>query len=247
MFEITRVRVAPDTSAAVLRMLTVLGETCSLDTVVEHALQEWLRKVACDDPQAAQAAARGYQWKSLFLPEGTCLRFSYKGEYHHAEVRGDELVYKGLSFSPRQWLLHVTGTVRNAWRELWLRCPGDARWHLANTRRCILRRTPQGRHSQGIDVPHPLRAGAPGQAATAPHRSPRFAISDNARAIYLRRILYRDDLVRADQPDLVNRLGGAGQGRAGRSGPRDRRYGNTMWNVREELATAARAAPPGNS
>lgn len=64
--------------AAVLRLLRAGHDPRNLSAVVEQALQAWLHTTACNDPARAQAAARGYQWKSLFLPEGTCLRSDYQ-------------------------------------------------------------------------------------------------------------------------------------------------------------------------
>jgi hypothetical protein len=207
---ITHASIRHTTSTAVLRMQEVLGDTRNMDAIVEEALQAWLHKAACANPPAAQAAARGYLWKSLFLPEGTLLRFDYKKQSYHAEVRGDAIVYQGRAYSPRQLLLHVTGSVRNAWRELWLRCPGDHRWHLADTRRHILRRTPRGLHKRGIDRGRPV------------FLEDRWLSRDTEAN--LRATLYRDDAVRDDQPDLSCRTHGAGRSQAGRSGKRDRRY-----------------------
>jgi hypothetical protein len=209
-------KLRPPTRAAVLRMLEAKGDERGLEAVVDEALQAWLQKATCEDPQAAHAAARGYQWKSLFLPEGTLVRFDYRWQTYQAEVRGDHIVYQGRAYSPRQLLLYLTGTVRNAWRELWLRGPGDARWHLADTRRHILRRTP--REAPVIRVP--------------PYRTA---------------VLHRDDIVRDDQPDLVNRLGGGGRVKAGRCGKRDRReLGSCIFSPPLRLPeTLAGVAPSG--
>ena len=197
MFEPKAIPLGTPTRAAVLRMLAATGDRRNLEAIVDEALQLWLQKTACDDPAAAQAGARGYQWKSLFLAEGTLLRFDYRGRTYHADVRGDRIVFEGRPYSPRQLLLHVTGTVRNAWRDLWIRGPGDFRWHLADTRRRILRRTP--------------RPDAPAvKQAPSPYRS----------------FLHRDDIVRDDQPDLSYNRNGGGWAMAGRSGKRDRRACN---------------------
>ena len=144
MFESMVLQLRPPTREAVLRMLAATGDTRRLEAIVDEALQDWLQKTTCAEPEAAHEAARGYLWKSLFLPDGTLLRFDYRRETYRAEVRGNQIIFEGRPYSPRQLLLHITGSVRNAWRELWLRCPGDFRWHLADTRRRILRTTPRG-------------------------------------------------------------------------------------------------------
>ena len=143
MFNPKLVTLSPTTRAAVLRMLEAQGNKRSLDALVDDVLQDWLEQATIADPDSAHEAARGYQWKSLFLPAGTLLRFFYNWKYEEATVVGDEIIYQGRAYSPRQWIYQVTGTVRNAWRTVWIRSPGDFRWHLADTRRRILRRTPR--------------------------------------------------------------------------------------------------------
>jgi hypothetical protein len=202
MFNPKVVTLSPQTRAAVLDMLAAQGNRRSLNELVEDVLQGWLEQVTRDDPETAHEAARGYQWKSLFLPDGTLLRFYYKGQYEEASVVGNEIRYQGWAYSPRQLIYHITGTVRNAWRTLWIRSPGDFRWHLADTRRRILRRSP--------------RQDAPAaKAPPSPYRS----------------FLHRDDIVRDDQPDLSYHRNGGGWAMAGRSGKRDRRACNGFMTI----------------
>ena len=42
------------------------------------------------------AGGKGYQWKDLFLPDGTDLRMRYKGVDYYAKVEGDKLTYAAL-------------------------------------------------------------------------------------------------------------------------------------------------------
>ncbi|MEO7577680.1 MAG: hypothetical protein ABIT83_08695, partial [Massilia sp.] len=128
------------TYRAVLNMLSANGDARSVADVADEAARDWLADMARTSPAAAVEAARGYQWKSLFLPDGTLLRAQYHGEFYYAQVRGDHIEYHGRQYSPRQFVMHLMGSVRNAWRELWILSPGDALWHLADTRRRILRR-----------------------------------------------------------------------------------------------------------
>ncbi len=140
MNEQMAVQLHPDTRRPVLRMLEHGGDPRSIEQVVDAALKDWLAAATVTNPGAAAAASRGYQWKSLFLPEGTLLRLCVGAQYTEAVVCGDHIVYQGCRCSPRQFVMQVTGQVRNAWLALWIRCPGDARWHLADTRRHLLRR-----------------------------------------------------------------------------------------------------------
>jgi hypothetical protein len=207
MNEQKAVHISPDTGRALLQMLQHSGDVRSIEQIVDAALKAWLAAATVATPAAAVAATRGYQWKSLFLPEGTLLRVCLRGQYTVALVVGDRIVFQGEHYSPRQFVMHVTGQVRNAWLECWIRCPGDARWHLADTRRHILRRA------------RPTSAAA---AAPVTAKPPCIEFRALLRASYLR----RTDCVLDDQPDLSTRLpAGRGFGRfgAGRPGPRDRR------------------------
>ena len=104
----------------------------SLDEVVDLALNAWL---------ARQTASRqgepgvGYHWKSLFLPAGTQVRFNYDGGAYHAEVVGDELIYRGKSVSPRGMLMAIAGLSGNAWNLLRIRRPGDRHFSFASALR----------------------------------------------------------------------------------------------------------------
>jgi hypothetical protein len=70
----------------------------------------------------------GYQWKELFLPDGTELRIRYRRAYNYARVDGDQLKYAGEAVSPRDWALMLTGSVRNPWRDIWIRCGVNDAW-----------------------------------------------------------------------------------------------------------------------
>lgn len=61
---------------------------------------------------ASSGALRGYQWKSLFLPDGTQLRMKLRHEYVHAQVRGNHIDYKGMRLSPRQFVMLIAGCMR---------------------------------------------------------------------------------------------------------------------------------------
>lgn len=102
------------------------GDTRDPDDVVVAALKAWLA-------QRQVKSTGGYQWKELFLPEGTELRIRYRGAYNYARIDGDQLKYAGEVVSPRDWALMVTGSVRNPWRDIWIRRGVSECWTRAST------------------------------------------------------------------------------------------------------------------
>lgn len=86
---------------------------------------------AIAEANAAPASMHGYQWKQLFLPEGTILRAAFQDKIAYATVEGDVMKAGGKAVSPSQFAnAHGCGH-RNAWRVLWLRLPGETGWQLA--------------------------------------------------------------------------------------------------------------------
>lgn len=100
--------------------------------VVAAAINYWMENADWKPELLRQNTGRGYQWKSLFLPDGSELRMQYKGQYHYAKVEDDQLVYEGEPTSPGSLANTVAGSSRNAWRDLWVRRPNDAQWCLAD-------------------------------------------------------------------------------------------------------------------
>lgn len=99
------------------------GSTLSPSEALIKAVQAWIAKGRAD-----AIPARGYQWKQLFLPEGTRLRMRVHELWFSASIIGDDLIYKGKSVSPNQMAIQVAGDGRNAWREIWVLLPGHKQW-----------------------------------------------------------------------------------------------------------------------
>lgn len=99
--------------------------------VVSDAIEYWLMNadwkpaLLVDDDKKI---SKGYQWKSLFLPDGTQLRMQYKEANFYAKVEGDEVIYDGKSVSPASMVNAISGTSRSAWRDLWFKRPEDKEW-----------------------------------------------------------------------------------------------------------------------
>jgi len=131
-----------------LRVIDMVRKNGSMSDPVEVislAIEYWLDNAAWKSedliPGIPLAGTdRGYMWKQLFLPHGTIVRMKYQGRFHYAKVEGDDLRFDGKSISPSEFANHVTGTSRNAWRDLWIKRPSDQDYHLAETLRPELAR-----------------------------------------------------------------------------------------------------------
>lgn len=103
------------------------GDSRDPAEVVEAALSAWLAVARGEQ----EAPLRGYQWKRLFLPEGTELKVSCCGSIAVAHVVGNAVVYRDVPMTPNRFAAEVAGSARNAWRDVWLRLPGQRYWRNA--------------------------------------------------------------------------------------------------------------------
>jgi hypothetical protein len=99
-----------------------------------QAIEQWLAR------QSAQAgtdrmqrrALQGYQWKRVFLPDGTVLRSAFKGESYLGRIERGKIVHKGRACSPSEFANAAGSAGRNAWQVIWLLFPGERDWKLAD-------------------------------------------------------------------------------------------------------------------
>ena len=81
-------------------------------------------------------ATKGYRWGKIDLPNGTQLYMEYKRNKHFATVQFEQIVYEGESFSPAELARKIAnGTTRNAWRDIYIKRPGENEWKLADVLR----------------------------------------------------------------------------------------------------------------
>jgi hypothetical protein len=137
--------------------------------IAAEAIGEWVRR---HQPESIpMQAARGVQWKSQFLPDGTLLRTVFGGKNYHCVVEGDRIFYNGKAVSPSGFVNAIGGIRRNAWRCTWILFPGSKDWKLADTLRPRARpRKPAG-DVQQAPAPQPA-AGSP---VSAPPEEAPFA------------------------------------------------------------------------
>jgi hypothetical protein len=97
------------------------------------AIREWLIR---NNPESfTMPAMSGYQWKHLFLPNGTLLRTIFDGKNFHCLVEDDHIRYNGEKVSPSGFANAVGGIRRNAWKVIWILFPNSSVWKLAGTLR----------------------------------------------------------------------------------------------------------------
>jgi hypothetical protein len=97
------------------------------------AIREWLAR---NDPESfGMPAVNGYQWKSVFLPNGTVLRTVFGGKNYHCRVEGDAIVYNNDRVSPAGFVNAAGGVRRNAWKALWILFPNSSVWRSAGSLR----------------------------------------------------------------------------------------------------------------
>ena len=97
------------------------------------AIKKWL--VRHEPDSFNLPATKGFQWKCLFLPEGTLLRTIFNGKNYHCRVEDDHILYNGTPISPSGFVNAVGGVRRNAWKAVWLLFPRSETWKLAATLR----------------------------------------------------------------------------------------------------------------
>jgi hypothetical protein len=97
--------------------------------IVAEAVDEWLRRHSPDALNSPPTS--GYQWKQLFLPEGTLLRTVFNGKNHHCLVEGDCIVYDGKPVTPSGFVNALGGIRRNAWKSTGILFPNTSDWKRA--------------------------------------------------------------------------------------------------------------------
>ncbi|MGW8394798.1 hypothetical protein [Pseudoduganella sp. HUAS MS19] len=113
------------------------GSTVSEEVAVvaSKAITAWIEQQSLPPPEESPAFLGGYQWKHVFLPEGTKLRVIVKRKTFHALVVGDHIIFNGHATSPACLVNQLASTKRNAWKHIWLLLPGATQWQLAQSMR----------------------------------------------------------------------------------------------------------------
>ncbi|MES2127652.1 MAG: hypothetical protein V4463_10300 [Pseudomonadota bacterium] len=99
------------------------------DAFITELVKRWL---AIEQERLALSkngrSMRGFQWKSVFLPDGTSLRSTHHGSTAYAKVVGERIMTDDrISMTPSMFA-NRQAIGRNAWRFIWIRFPGEEHW-----------------------------------------------------------------------------------------------------------------------
>jgi len=136
---VLRTRKADDVTGFIEHAIeTFLERTAEDDLWSEDYLEE-LRESEMDGQSAKYGdQKKGFQWQTIFLPNGTNLKITYKGRDYLADVRNQKIVADGVEHTPSEWARRVANnTNRNAWRDIWIQFKGSSQWQLADALRWV--------------------------------------------------------------------------------------------------------------
>jgi hypothetical protein len=159
------------------------SDSLALEPFICDAIRAYMKPTPAARQQPAAPSEAGYQWKELFLPEGTRLRASFGQKHYFAVVEGAEIKYGEHALSPSCFANLQGGGNRNAWKAVWLRLPGSDQWQLADVfrsaRKAAIARLLEG-DAQGDSQPSraALQSG-PRQTEVRPPGAPKAAQSGN--------------------------------------------------------------------
>ncbi|WP_395400476.1 hypothetical protein ACHMW6_23820 [Pseudoduganella sp. UC29_106] len=108
------------------------SDSLALEPFICEAIRNYVRPAAAAEAQPAEPSGTGYQWKQVFLPDGTRLRASFGGHKYFAKVEGGEIKYGEHAMSPSRFANLQGSGNRNAWKAVWLCLPGSEEWLLAD-------------------------------------------------------------------------------------------------------------------
>lgn len=128
----------PVSSAAYNALVVRCNDTqADVLAALNAAISEYLdrtKPAPVTEPTPAVAEeVKGFQWGPVMLPNGTEIKMTYDGKDHAAVVAKEKVRYKNRYYTPSRFAsLIAAKTSRNAWRDLWIKRPGDDSFRLAD-------------------------------------------------------------------------------------------------------------------
>jgi hypothetical protein len=161
MFTTVSAQLPTHTLLELLEQLKRCGGTQDLSEAITTAVEFWLADQKQFPGAVDPHGLNGYQWKCLFLPEGTVLCSWSYGDHNYARVEGGQIIHRGKPVSPNEFARAFARTNRNAWLDVRIRRPGDKHFKQASLlRKEILREQDDARKAR-IDAAVPAPAAQP--------------------------------------------------------------------------------------
>jgi len=104
------------------------SDSLALEPFVTEAIRKYVQAPSPSLAQLNSAPDAGYQWKQVFLPDGTRLRTCFAGRRYFAQVEGDEIKCEGQTVTPSRFANQQGSGNRNAWKAIWIRFPESLEW-----------------------------------------------------------------------------------------------------------------------
>lgn len=197
----------------------------AMEDIVCDAVRAWMKPAPAAGQQPATVSEAGYQWKEVFLPEGTKLRACFGSQPWFAVVEGAEIRHGEHAISPSRFANLLGSGNRNAWKAVWLRLPGSEEWLLADVfrsaRKAAIARLLGAEKQEEAPPPHEKKA----VACCQDHRKGKRAMGQ-APVKLLTYYLFLTDA--AQSAAAVHRTYGQGRSRRWHASS-IRRYGGTAW------------------
>ncbi|MFD2366230.1 hypothetical protein [Pseudoduganella sp. GCM10020061] len=113
------------------------GVRCKRDIafVAGDAILAYIANGRARAAEAPGKAPQGFQWKDVFLPDGTRLKTRVRRRTYYAAVQGDRIQCEGKEMSPHVFANAFGVEGRNAWRHVWVHLPYDTSWKIASSLR----------------------------------------------------------------------------------------------------------------
>jgi len=167
MFTTVSVQLPTHTLLELIQRLERSSGSKDVSAAIASAVELWLTDQKQFPKKADPDGLHGYQWKCLFLPEGTVLRSWSYGEHNYARVEGDHIIHNGREVSPNQFARAFARSNRNAWDDLFIRRPGDKQFKLASILRKEVLRA-QSEVNKALTKPIAVPASTENAPATTP-------------------------------------------------------------------------------
>lgn len=141
----------PIESRQIHRLVEQLGRrggAADLQHALADAIELWLAEQSRLQMGGNPYPVHGYQWKTVFLPDGTLLRTVSYHDEQCARVQGNQIIFNGRVVTPNQ-LAHWAGRgTRNAWNDIYVRRPQDKYYIHASRLRLLVRQEQEQEQEQ---------------------------------------------------------------------------------------------------